>query len=134
MTDVRHLGIAEVMALHAAIMERTGFAPALLVHEGLLESAIRRTLWASLYDEDADVLSMASRLAVGISQAQAFLDGNKRTAFAATDVFLRLNGMQDGGDPIMMAEQREAVANSEETREDAEQQFAAWLRDRVRPR
>lgn len=134
MADVRHLGIAEVVALHAAIMERTGFAPALLVQEGLLESAIRRTLWASLDDEDADVLSMASRLAVGISQAQAFLAGNKRTAFAATDVFLRLNGMQSVGDPIMMAEQLEAVANAEETREDAEQQFAARLRDRVRPR
>ncbi len=60
MTDVRHLSIAEVVVLHAAIMERTGYTPAPLAQEGLLESAIRRTLWASLYDEDADVLSSAS--------------------------------------------------------------------------
>ncbi len=38
------------------------------------------------------LLQQAAALLIGISQAQAFVDGNKRTAWIALDVFLRLNG------------------------------------------
>ena len=66
MAEIRHLSIAEVIALHAAVMERTGFAPAPLVQEGLLESAIRRTFWASgcMPPEDLDLAALA-----GVSSA-----------------------------------------------------------------
>ena len=37
------------------------------------------------------LLRQAAALLAGISQAQAFVDGNKRTAWIAADVFLRLN-------------------------------------------
>jgi prophage maintenance system killer protein len=76
-------------------------------------------------------VSLAARLAVGISKVQAFLDGNKRTAYAATDVFLRLNGRRYAGDPLEMAQRLEDVANYEGRREDAERDLAAWLRSLV---
>jgi len=50
--------------------------------------------------EGADVVRQAALLASGISQAQAFMDGNKRTAFLATDVFLERNGLVLTGDPL----------------------------------
>ncbi len=40
-------------------------------------------------------------LAVGISQAQAFEEGNKRAGFASADAFPRLNGMAFVGNSIL---------------------------------
>jgi prophage maintenance system killer protein len=49
---------------------------------------------------------------VGVSQAQAFLDGNKRAAFAIADVFLRINGLVYQGDPMSLARWLEAIAET----------------------
>lgn len=120
----------EVLALHEEVIERTGSSFAPLRDEGLLESAVMRPQMAAHY-ERADVISQAALLAVGISQAQAFVDGNKRTAFAAADVFLLLNGLQYIGDPVEFAQQLEAVAERRDSLEAATGRFDSWLRDRV---
>src|SRR5437016_6046870 len=109
MADTRHLSLADVLALHQVVMERFGLPPAVLRDEGALESAVMRSRMAAYYS-GADIIYQSALLAVGISQAQAFLDGNKRTAFAACDVFLRLNGLAFTGDPLAIAMQLEAVA------------------------
>lgn len=63
----RYLSLADVLALHAAVMEQTGYAPAPLRDEGLLDSAIQRPRTAA-YHEEADLIRQAALLAVGISQ------------------------------------------------------------------
>ena len=55
---------------------------------GLLESALHRPR-SGYY---GDVLEMASALCESLLMNHAFVDGNKRVAFFATDVFLRMNG------------------------------------------
>lgn len=85
------------------------------------------------YYEGADLIRQAALLAVGIAQAQAFVDGNKRTAFAAADVFLRLNGLAFAGDPVEFGQQLEAVATRSDSLEAATERLEAWLRDRVAP-
>ena len=79
----RHLSLADVEALHVEMMRATGWEPAPFRGGGgsLLESAVMRPQMAEHYD-DADLIRQAALLAVGISQAQAYLDGNKRTALA----------------------------------------------------
>ena len=86
----RHLSVGEVQGLHEQVMERMGSNPAPFRAggEGLLESAVMRPQMAEHY-EGADMIRQGALLAIGVSQAQAFLDGNKRTAFAASRVFLR---------------------------------------------
>ncbi len=133
MAEIRYLSMAEVLALHQAMMEKFGVASSPLREEGLLESAIMRPRMAAYYSE-ADIIRQSALLAVGISQAQAFLDGNKRTAFAACDVFLRLNGLAFAGDSIELAIQLEAVAGRTGSLEEATDQFEDWLRKQVRPR
>jgi death on curing protein len=133
MEEIRYLSLADVLALHQAMMEKFGVGPAPLREEGLLESAIMRPRMAAYYDE-ADIVRQAALLAVGVSQAQAFLDGNKRTAFAACDVFLRLNGIVIVGDPIELALQLEAVAERSDDLEAATNRFDVWLRVHIRPR
>jgi death-on-curing protein len=122
------LSVADVIALHQAVMERTGYAPAPLRSEGALDSAVQRPRTAAYYEE-ADLIRQAAILAVGISQAQAFLDGNKRTAFAALDVFLRLNGSALTGEPIALAQRLEDVATRTDSLDAATGRFESWLRE-----
>ena len=55
---------------------------------GLLEAAVARPQ-SGYY---ADLLEEASALFESLAQNHPFLDGNKRTAFTATALFLILNG------------------------------------------
>jgi death on curing protein len=126
--SLRHLSLDEVRALHSEIMERSGLVPAPLRDVGLLDSAIQRPQTAAYY-EGADVFRQAALLAVGIAQAQAFIDGNKRTAYAALDVFLRLNGRGFIGDPIALAQQLEDVATRTDSLDAATRRFETWLRE-----
>lgn len=83
------------------------------------------------YYEQADLIRQAALLAVGVAQAQTFLDGNKRTAFAVLDVFLRLNGRLYEGDAIALAQQLESIATRTDSLEAATARFEAWLREHV---
>ena len=133
MAEIRYLTLADVLALHQAIMERFGAASAPLRDEGALESAVMRARMA-VYDDEADIVRQSALLAVGISQAQAFLGGNKRTAFAVCDVFLRVNRLAFSGDPLAVALQFEALAKREDSLDRATDRFEQWLRKHVSPR
>ncbi len=86
------------------------------------------------YYEGADFVRQATLLAIGISQAQAFVDGNKRTAYLCMDTFLRLNDLAYTGQPIDLAKQLEALATRRDDREAASDELEEWLRVRVGPR
>lgn len=130
--DATYLTVADIVALHDFIMQKTGFVPAPLRDEGGLESAAMRPQ-ALAYYEDADLVRQAAVLAVGISQAQAFLDGNKRTALIAMDVFLRRNGIRFTGDDLEVVAQLERIAEAIDDREGATDRFEAWLRANIHP-
>ena len=89
--DIQRL--AEVIAIHEKVMRGLGEPPKPLRDEGLLESALMRPQMAAYYEE-ADIVPASALLGTGISQAQAFLDGNKRTAFQTLDAFLWVNGWE----------------------------------------
>ena len=127
-----HLTVLDVVALHEEIMHLLGLAAAPLRDQGALESAVMRTRMAEAYDE-ADLVRQATLLAIGISQAQAFLDGNKRTAFAATDTFLRINGFAYSSDPLELAKKLESVAERSDSLAAATDRFESWLREQVLP-
>ncbi len=59
--------------------------------EGLLDSALARPQNHHAYGEN-DIFNLAATYAEGLSRNHAFLDGNKRTAFTTSDIFLRENG------------------------------------------
>jgi death-on-curing protein len=84
---VQHLSVDEVLALHERLIERFGGSPGVR-DPGLLESALYRPQ-TGYY---ADLAEMATALFESLLMNHPFVDGNKRVAFFATDVFLRLNG------------------------------------------
>ncbi len=130
---VQHLVVEDVIAIHEETMQLLGQAPTPLLRAGDLESALYRTRMAEQYDAEADILRLAALLAVGISQAQAFLDGNKRTAFVALVTFLRANGYTLTRGGLEASEQLTRVAERTGEREAAERDFEAWLRGVVAP-
>jgi death-on-curing protein len=85
--EVQYLSVDEVLAIHERLIERFG-GSAGVRDPGLLESALFRPQ-TGYY---ADLAEMAAALFESLLMNHPFVDGNKRVAFFATDVFLRLNG------------------------------------------
>ena len=132
MSEARHLNLAEVLELHADVMQRTGSEPQPPRTLDGLSSAIHRAATAGYY-ANADLVGQAARLAVGISRAQAFPDGNKRTGFYAAVVFLHLNGLRCTGDSLAGAMLLDELADPSIGDDEADERFEAWLREHVAP-
>lgn len=75
--------------MHADQIERYGGTPGVRDH-GLLDSALFRPQ-TGYY---VDLIEEAAALWESLGQNHPFIDGNKRTAFAATYTFLAINGVQ----------------------------------------
>lgn len=84
---VQFLSLDEVIAIQERLIEKFGGSPGLR-DKGLLESALFRPQ-TGYYES---LPEMAAALFESLLINHAFVDGNKRMAFFASDVFLRLNG------------------------------------------
>lgn len=89
--EPRWLTLEAVLALHDEQIARFGGSPGLLMPTAL-EAAVARPVNSFHYDEQADIPALAALYLVGLANAHAFVDGNKRVALAAMLVFLVLNG------------------------------------------
>ncbi len=78
------------MQLHAKSLALFGGSEGVR-EPGLVESALASAVNERGYG-NGDEFAVAAAYAFHLSQAQAFVDGNKRTAVAASMMFLRLNG------------------------------------------
>jgi death-on-curing protein len=77
--------------LHEDSLSRYGGSPGLRDRH-LVESALAAAI-NTYYYAAGDLFDIAATYAFHLAQAQAFLDGNKRTAAGAALVFLRANGV-----------------------------------------
>ena len=60
--------------------------------DGLLESALARPRNVALYQEHVTLAQLAAAYAFGIAKNHPFIDGNKRAAFLAMNLFIEKNG------------------------------------------
>lgn len=84
-----YIRVDDILAIHADQIARYGGGEGVR-DPGLLEAALFRPqtgYYPTLIDE-------AAALWESLSQNPPFIDGNKRTAFAATYVFLAINGLE----------------------------------------
>jgi death-on-curing protein len=79
-----------VEAMHAEQHRLHGGAAGLR-DEGMLESALARPLQKAAY-ERPDAFELAAAYLFGIARNHPFVDGNRRSALAAADLFLVFNG------------------------------------------
>ncbi|HEX3753510.1 MAG TPA: type II toxin-antitoxin system death-on-curing family toxin [Rhizomicrobium sp.] len=96
---------------------------------GLFESALMRPRNLHAYEGESDIPRLAACYAFGLAKNHPFVDGNKRIAFLAAALFLRLNGFR------LMAAQVEAtmVILSLAASTLSEPQLGDWLRKNTTP-
>lgn len=111
--------------MHERLIERFGGAPGLR-DVGLLESALYRPR-TGYY---ADLAAMAAALFESLLMNHPVVDGNKRVAFFATDVFLRLNGWRIEVEPKAAHAFIVGVLERGEARLEI---FEQWIRAVARP-
>jgi death-on-curing protein len=82
-----YLTVADVLGMHTILMQRYGGAGGVRDPDAL-EVALFRPQTVYYFDIIAEAAALLESLEIN----HPFVDGNKRIAFAATDVFLRING------------------------------------------
>lgn len=117
------LRVVEVLTLHAILIDEFGGTEGVR-DLGALEAAVFRPQTG--YYEDA--IAEAAALLESLIQNHPFLDGNKRTAVAAADVHLRMNGFELAGDS--MEHHRRLVGLMETSHVDWKA-IDAWFRENV---
>ncbi len=93
-----------------------------------LESALARPQQLAHHGQP-DLADLAASYAFGLARNHPFVDGNKRTAFVAAELFLALNGFELVADDADCVVTTLALAAGELT----EAAFAAWVRHESRP-
>ncbi len=102
MKETAFVTLDECLLLHAELIRRFGGTTGTR-DQGLLESALARPrsgYYQSLSEQAAALLQ-------SLATNHPFLDGNKRVAFAATAIFLRMNGFRlvvdsDSGEAFLL--------------------------------
>ena len=82
-----YLTVPDVLAIHSILIQRYSGTHGIR-DPGALESALFRLQSGYYVDIVAEEAALMESLAIN----HPFVDGNKRVAFAATDIFLRING------------------------------------------
>ncbi len=90
---------------------------------GAIESALGRPKNLLLYN-DPDIFDLAAAYGFGLSQNHGFIDGNKRTAYVVTRLFLVLNGQDIRASAMEKVTTVLALAKGEIDQAD----LASWLR------
>jgi death-on-curing protein len=115
-----------IRRLHALQIDEFG-GTAGIRDSGLLESAVMRPRQRYHYGELKTIVDLAVAYAAALSSNHPFVDGNKRVAFHAMLVFLRLHGLALQAAAGEATERMLALAAGRAS----EAELAAWVRSRV---
>ncbi len=96
---------------------------------GLFESALARPQNLLAYENVREPARLAASYAFGLAKNHAFVDGNKRIAFIAAGLFLRLNGYR------LVADQAQAtlIMLSVASGAFSEVELADWFGKNIQP-
>jgi death on curing protein len=115
----------EVLKIHARLLRESGGMPGLR-DEGALESALVAAETRNYY-AGAGLVVCGATYAYHLSQAHAFIDGNKRVAAAAAEFFVNLNDAAFTATNDEIVEFFLALAAGTVTRDEVERCFAQWV-------
>lgn len=125
MKAVLYPTLSEILELHIRLIERFG-GTAGVRDMGLLQSALMRPQTG--YYQSLSL--QAAAFLQSLTQNHAFIDGNKRVAFATSAIFLRMNGYRlrveaDNGESFIIERVIKGRAELDE--------IAAWLENHLKP-
>jgi death on curing protein len=117
-----------LLAVHDEQLAEHGGAAG-VCNRGLFDSAMARAPNLAHYGEP-DFAALAAAYGYGIARNHPFIDGNKRTAFVAVELFLVCNGYALLAGDVDCVVTMLGVASG--TLDEA--QFAAWIRQHTQSR
>jgi len=121
------LSRALILAVHDEQLAQHGGASGIR-DAGLLESALARPANRAAYG-DPDIAELAALYAIALARNHPFVDGNKRTAYVALELCLRLNGLRF---PVSDAEAA-VVMLQLAAGEISDEEFTTWVRQNAVP-
>lgn len=121
--------LRDALAIHQRLLVLHGGAPGVR-DTGLLESALARPQQHFADRDTADIIELAAVYTGGIVQNHPFLDGNKRTGFVVSVLFLEMNGYRFTASEEEATQAVFALA----ARKTDEAGYAAFLRANVKRR
>jgi len=125
MTDWIWLDRAAIQAIHEEQLAEHGGGVGVR-DEGLMDSALSRPQQLAHYGAP-DAAAVAAAYGFGLARNHPFVDGNKRTAFVAAELFLALNGYDlIAGDEECVLTMLALAGGTL-----AEEAFAAWIRQNL---
>ena len=115
----------EVLEIHAKVIELFGGSEGIR-DEGALTSALSAAENRQHY-ENADLAACAATVAYHLTQAHAFVDGNKRVAAAVTEVFLEINDARLHATNEQIVDLFLNLAAGRTSRLEVEELFSSWI-------
>lgn len=122
---MRFIEKERVLAIHRRALEEFGGTGGVR-DEGALDSALMAPINRYHY-EGADVVVCAAAYAYHLTQAHAFVDGNKRVAAVVTETFLILNGAQLTASDDALESLFLGIASGSLSRAEVESQLRPWV-------
>ena len=115
-----------LLLLHSETLAEHGGLAGVRDH-GLLESALARPQHLHAYEPQTELAALTAAYGFGLARNHPFFDGNKRAAFLAIGLFLRINDQELIADPV------EAIAVILKLADGSlsEVQLAEWIRQNV---
>jgi death-on-curing protein len=122
MREPRWLDPRALLSLHSEVIAEHGGLEGLR-DPGLLDSALARARNLFAYNMDVTMAQLAAAYGFGLAKNHPFVDGNKRIAFVAIDLFLQINGY------LLVAEQIDQINTMLQVASGdlSEEGLAAWI-------
>jgi death-on-curing protein len=125
---MRYLSLGEVVDLHQALLDQTGGAAGIRDLGGLESALAQPRATFDGRDLHPTIVQKAAALGFSLALNHPFVDGNKRVAHAAIEVFLLLNGWELRGTVDEQEHLMLDLADGRMTRE----QLTSWLQDHAK--
>jgi death on curing protein len=116
-----------LLAAHDEQLQEHGGATGIR-DEGLFDSAMARPQNLAAYGEP-DAAALAASYAFGLAKNHAFVDGNKRIALVALELFLELNGLMLAADDAQCVIVILSLASGAFSEDD----LAVWIPGHLKP-
>jgi death-on-curing protein len=124
---MRFLSLGEVLVLHQRILSETGGAPGVRDLSAIASAVAQPRMTVGGEDAYPSLIEKVAALGYSLIRGHGFVDGNKRIAHAAMEVFLVLNGMEIQAHVNDQERFMLALATDEVSREG----LTEWLRAHV---
>jgi len=127
MPSMRYLTLSEILALYHQLMAESGGEEGIRDWNGLLSALAQPRMRFGGQDLYPTLAEKASALAYSLAKNHPFVDGNKRIAHAAMEVFLVLNGYEIKAS----AEAQEKIMLQLAAGEISRENFVRWVQSHL---